>query len=297
MSYKNDHLLTISNKYGKASSDAKAELFETYDKIRDLTVSGPGLGGASAYGTIGKFLIGLSKLVGPNDYMPILGNSSINIPGTSYTSPITGGYSTIPGVQSGFGMSNVGTYPGYPSGGAASLSNYATGIGALGASALMSLGSLATPLAGTFSVGGMPTGGAASAYTASIPGGNSYVPAAGVLSGMSSAAGGKSFSDITLPVAGVLGGVGGLVSHLAPYFGPSGLVAALAGNLLSGYSGATISAYQYVSNRVLTNADSILTMKVKNIETTVKQLDAQSDIIKKMLKNSIEGDSKAANDL
>ncbi|NLF83806.1 MAG: hypothetical protein GX568_07485 [Candidatus Gastranaerophilales bacterium] len=290
MSYKNDHLLTISNKYGKAGSDAKAELFETYDKIRDLTVSGPGIGGASAYGNIGRFLIGLAKLIGPSDYMPILGTSQMNIPGTSYSSPISGGYSTIPGMQSAFGMSGLGTYTGIPTGNAANLGSYAIGIGALGASTLMSL-------AGTFSLDGVPTGGAAPAsYTASIPGGNTYVPAAGVLSGFGSA-GSKQFADFTLPMASVLGGIGGLMSHMAPYFGPSGLVAALAGNLLSGYSGATVSAYNYVTSRVLVNANAILTNKVKNIETTVKQLDAQNDIIKKMLKNSIEGDGKVANDL
>ena len=296
MSYKNDHLLTISNKYGKASGDAKAVMFETYDKLNDLTVSGSGIGGVTPYTNIGKFLISLSKLIAPSDYMPILGSSSINIPGTSYSSPITGGYSTIPGVQSSFGMNNVGKYPGFPSGGAAPLSrvNPALAAGALGIPLLMALGSYSNPLAGTFSIGGMPTG-AASSITTSIPGGNSYTPGAGILSGMS-AAGGK-FSDITLPVAGFVGGVGSLVSHLAPYFGPSGVVAALAGNLMSGYSGATISTYQYMSNRVLTNADSILSMKVKNLETTVKQLNAQGDVVKKMLKNSIEGDSKAANDL
>lgn len=290
MSYKNDHLLTISNQYGKASVDAKAELFETYDKLRDLTISGPGIGGASAYGNIGKFLIGLAKLVGPSDFMPILGTSQMNVPGTSFSSPISGGYSSIPGMQSAFNMSGLGTYTGLPSGGAAGLGNYAVGIGALGAGALMSL-------AGSFYDEGEPTGGAVPVgYTADIPGGNSYVPAAGVLSGFGSA-GSKSFSDVTIPVASVLGGVGGLMSHLAPYFGPSGLVAAMAGNLLSGYSGATISAYNYATSRILVNADSILTEKVKNIETTVKQLDAQNDVIKKLLKNSIEGDGKIANDL
>ncbi len=283
MSYKNDHLLTISNKYGKASSDAKALVFETYDRLRDLTVSGPGLGGATAYGTIGNFLINLTKLVGPSNYMPVLGSSAINIPGTSYSYPVSGGYSTTPGVQSSFGMRNLAKYPGFPTGSAAPLYN-----------SIMSLGSSLVPLASTFSIGGMPTGGAAP-VTTSIPGGNSYIPAAGVFTGMSAASGG--FSDITLPVAGVVGGVGGLITHLAPYFGPSGLVAALAGNLMSGYSGAAISAYQYVTGRIITNADTILTMKIKNLETTVKQLDVQGDIIKKMLKSSIEGDSKAVNEL
>lgn len=46
MSYKNDGYLVIANKFGKASSDAKAQLFETYDRLRDLTVSGSSLDGA-----------------------------------------------------------------------------------------------------------------------------------------------------------------------------------------------------------------------------------------------------------
>ena len=299
MSYKNDYLLTISNKYGKASSDAKAMLFETYDKLTDLTVSGSSIGGATNYGDIGNFLLNLTKLIGPSDYLPILGTSSINIPGTSYNSPITGGYSTIPGVQSAFGMHNVGKYPGFPSGGAAPITgssglNAALGIGTLGIPALMALGSYATPLAKTFSIGGRPTG-AASPLTTSVPGGNSYVPAAGLLTGVSAASG--KFTDITLPAAGFVAGLGGLASQLAPYFGPTGIVAGIAGTLMSKYSGAVLNSYQYLSNRVITNADTILTMKIKNLETTVKQLNTQSDVIKKMLKSSIDGDSKAVNDL
>ena len=38
-------------------------------------------------------------------------------------------------------------------------------------------------------------------------------------------------------------------------------------------------------------------MKIKNLETTVKQLDTQGEVIKKMLKSAIEADSKVANDL
>ena len=37
MSYKNDHELVIANKFGSASSLAKAELYETYDRLRDIT--------------------------------------------------------------------------------------------------------------------------------------------------------------------------------------------------------------------------------------------------------------------
>ncbi len=298
MSYKNDHLLTIANQYGKSSGDAKAAVFETYDKLRDLTVSGPGLGGANPYGHIGSFFMNLSKLIGPSNYMPTLGSSSMNVPGTSYHSPVTGGYSTIPGVQSSFGMSNAGKYPGFPSGGAVSMDgssiSTAMGIGSLGIPALMALGSQFTPLAGTFSIGGQMTG-AASSLNSSIPDGNSYVPAVGAFSGLTAASG--KVSDITLPVAGVVGGIGGLMSHLAPYFGPSGIVAALAGNLMSGYSGAAIEGYNHLTGKIITNADTILTMKIKNLETTVKQLDAQGDIVRKMLKNSIEGDSKAVKDL
>ena len=53
MSYKNDGYLVIANKFGKASSDAKAQLFETYDRLRDLTVSGSSLDGGG-FGTAGS---------------------------------------------------------------------------------------------------------------------------------------------------------------------------------------------------------------------------------------------------
>ena len=53
MSYKNDSYLVIANKFGSASGDAKAMLWETYDQLRDLTVSGNGLG--SGFGMTGGF--------------------------------------------------------------------------------------------------------------------------------------------------------------------------------------------------------------------------------------------------
>ena len=87
MSYKNDHALTIANKYGGASSAAKAELYETYDRLRDLTVSGSTATG-SGFGTAGGFLWQLANLFSPSSFMPTLGGSSMmNIPGTSYWSP------------------------------------------------------------------------------------------------------------------------------------------------------------------------------------------------------------------
>ena len=64
------------------------------------------------------------------------------------------------------------------------------------------------------------------------------------------------------------------------------------GNLLQGTSSAGLAAYQNISGSILSNADTILSNKVRNIETVVKMLDTQGDIVKKMLKDSIEGDSK-----
>ena len=282
MSYNNDSLLVLANKYGKASGDAKAEMFETYDRIRDLTVSGPTLGGGGGYGMAGTFLMNLARLVAPTSFMPVLGNSSINIPGTSYHSPLYGG-NTTSGVQSAFGMGEMVKYPGFP-GGAAPIA----AIGTLGAPLAFGIGSALNSLGGT--VGGMPTGGAASTVA-----GNSYVPSIDPLNGISSASG--KYTDIVLPVAGVVGGLGGLMGSLAPYFGAFGPLAGISGNLASGYAGAIISAYQHTTTQIVNNADTILSMKVKNIETVVKQLDTQGDVIRKMLKSSIEGDSKAIQDL
>ena len=55
MAYKNDSHLVISNKFGGLSGDAKAMLFETYDLLRDITVSGSASDGAG-FGTAGSFL-------------------------------------------------------------------------------------------------------------------------------------------------------------------------------------------------------------------------------------------------
>lgn len=282
MSYNNDSMLVLANKYGKASSDAKAEMFETYDKIRDLTVSGPTLGGAGGYGAVGSFLMNLARLVAPTSFMPVLGSSAVNIPGTSYYSPIYGANTTA-GVQSAFGMGELAKYPGFP-GGAAPLA-----IGALGASAIYGLGSSLGSL-GDYTIGGSLTGGAASTVA-----GNSYVPSIDPLNGVSAGAG--KYSDLVLPVAGVVGGIGGLVGSLAPYFGPFGVLAGMSGNLATGYAGAVISSFQRIQGQIINNADTILSMKVKNIETVVKQLDTQGDIVRKMLKSGLEGDSKAVQDL
>jgi len=267
MSYKNDSLLVISNKYGKASGDAKVELFETYDKLRDITVSGS-MSGGSGTGIASSFFMNLARIVAPSSFLPIMGNESINIPGTSYSSPISGGNGVVTGNTSAFGYNGLGTYTSFPTGGAASI-GLMQGIG------------------GNYSSDFAITGGAASMVQA--------VPAAGAVAGMAS---GYGFgSSIVIPLAGVISGIGGLATAMSPYLGPYGLGALAAGSVAQGLGGAVLGGYQHVSGRILNNADTILTSKVKNIETVVKMLDTQSDIIKKMLKESMDGDSKAIQNL
>ena len=279
MSYKNDSLLVISNKYGKASSDAKAELYETYDKLRDLTAAGNTIGGPG-YGSVGNFLINLSRLVAPSSFMPILGNQSINIPGTSFSSSISGGNSITSGGLASFGYGTLGTYSGFPGGAAA--------ISELGSSLMTGIGNSYTSLGDDFTIGGISTGGAASLVGAGT------AASAMVGTGTAFTNGGQS---IILPVAGVVSGIGGVLSSLGPYFGPFGLAAGMAGNLASGYGGAVLSTYQQMQNKIINNADVILSNKIKNIETVCKQLDTQADVVKKMLKESMESDSKALQNL
>lgn len=284
MSYKYDSMLVLANKFGLASSDAKAEMFETYDRIRDLSISGPSLGGAGGYGAVGSFLMNMARLIAPTSFLPVLGSSAMNVPGSSYYSPISGGNATT-GALSAYGMGNMAKYPGFP-GGAAPLA----AIGALGLPALLGIGNTFNPLSGDFTVGGMPTGGAAS-----IAAGNSYMPAVGALTGVSASVG--NYSDIVLPAAGVIGGIGGIVGSLAPYFGPFGILAGMSANIAEGWAGAVLNAYQTTTARVINNADNILSMKVKNIETVVKQLDVQGDIVRKMLKSGLEADSKSIQEM
>ena len=250
MSYKNDGYLVIANKFGKASSDAKAQLFETYDRLRDLTVSGSSLDGAG-FGTAGSFLWQIARLISPSAFMPVLGgNTSMNIPGTSYWSPISGGNSILDSGSAAFGVTGLGNYPGFPSGAAP----IAWGFG----------------MDTSYDTSGTITGGASSLYSASSIGGSVGLNAA----------------------AGVVSGFAGVVQAMAPYMGSFGHGATVLGNLLQGTSSAGLAAYQNISGSILSNADTILSNKVRNIETVVKMLDTQGDIVKKMLKDSIEGDSK-----
>lgn len=269
MAYKNDSYLVISNKFGKSSSDAKAVLFETYDRLRDITTSGSSFAG-DGFGTAGGFLWQLARLMSPSAFMPVMGgNTSMNIPGTSYWSPVSGGNAMVDGGNSSFGIGNLGNYPGFPSG--------------------------AAPVAWGFGSSGTPTGGAAGLTLASSIAGMAGVNAGAY--GVGTASGFGFGTNWVLPTAGVISGFSGLMQSMAPYMGTFGLGAMVAGNLLQGTSSAALAAYQNVTGKIQANADTILTNKVKNIETVVKMLDTQNDVVKKMLKESIESDKKAVQDM
>ena len=100
-----------------------------------------------------------------------------------------------------------------------------------------------------------------------------------------------------MPLAGLVSGWGGIMTAAAPYLGEFGLPAVVMGNLMQGTSSAALSAYQTVSSNIVSNADTILSQKVANIETVCKMLDTQGDIVRKMLKDDIEGKSKDIQDL
>ena len=281
MAYKNDGHLVIANKFGSASSDAKAMLYETYDRLRDLTVAGSA-GTGTGFEAAGGFLYQLASLFAPSAFMTTLGGTqAMNIPGTSYWTKYTGGTGGMTGTYSSFGVNSLGNYSGFPSGYAARLSGYTTG----GAS---SIGNL---LYGYGTSAGSPTGFASGIGSiADIASTAAY--------GVGTANGyGIGGSNFVLPLAGLVSGWGGIMTAAAPYLGTFGLPAVVMGNLMQGTSSAALSAYQSVSQNILTNADTILSQKVANIETVVKMLDTQSDIVRKMLKDDMEGKSKDIQDL
>ena len=273
MSYKNDSYLVISNKFGSANSEAKAMLFEVYDQIRDLTVSGTNAQG-SGFGTAGSFLWQLARLMAPASFMPVMGgNATMNIPGTSYWTEASGATSAVYGGSSAFGISNIGSYPGFPSGGAANI--------------FWGLGSSGVPTCGAAGIlTGAASGVTAASSVAGMAGANAAAYGLGVGSGFGFG------TNWVLPVAGVISGWGGIMQAAAPYLSEFGLPAIVMGNLMQGTSSAAVAAYQNVAGRIQSNADTILTNKVKNIETVCKMFDTQCDVLKKMLKDSIEGASK-----
>ncbi|MBY0403352.1 MAG: hypothetical protein K2X66_05605, partial [Cyanobacteria bacterium] len=298
MSYKNDSELVILNRYGKASSDSKAELFETYDRIRDLTVSGPSLGG-SGLGKFGSVLVNVARMFGSSAFVPTLGSESINIPGTSYFAPVSGGTGITNGGQAAFGLAPFSQISGFPTGGAAPITGgvspisqfSALGIGSLGTLGLgfKGLGDIGFPLE-EGALGALPSGGSAFSNTGfsrgTITGGAAPLGAATAGAVGTGVAAGAGFGrNWVMPAAGIVSGIGGLLTTLGPFFGPFGIAAAAGGAVANGLAGAVLASYNQISNRILVNADTILTNKVKNLETTVKQLDAQQDIVKKLLKD------------
>lgn len=277
MSYKNDSYLVIANKFGSAGSDAKVLLWETYDQLRDLTVSGSGNG--TGWGTTGSFLYRMASLFAPSSYANLFGSSeTMNIPGTSYNSSFNGG--------SGFGLNSLYNYSGFP-GGAAPIS-WAQGFATGGASAI---GGWGTSSGGSVTLSGTPTG-----FASGVGGLADIASAAAYGVG---AANGYGFvgRNIVLPVASVISGWGGIMQSVAPYLGEYGLPALVMGNLMQGISSPALAAYQRVTGNITANADTILSNKVRNIETVCKMLDTQGDVCKKMLKESIDGDSKAIQNL
>ena len=206
----------------------------------------------------------------PSSFSPVFGgNSTYNIPGTSYWSPVTGSTSSFYGSNNSFGIGSIGSFPGFPSGAAP----VSWGLGSV-----------------TGGAAGVLTGGAASASTVAGLSAASY--GAGLVST------GFNFGEtIILPTAGLISGLGGIMQSMAPYLGTSGLAAIVAGNLFEGTGSAALSAYQNLTGRVTTNADAILSNKVRNIETVVKMLDTQADIVRQSLKDGIEGDNDAISDI
>lgn len=270
MSYKNDSYLVIANKFGSAGSEAKAQLWETYDKLRDITVSGTGSG--TGWEGTGGFLYNMATLFSPSNFATTFGSSEImNVAGTSYHSAVSGG--------SSYGIDSLYNYSGFPSGASSiwSSSGFYTG----GAAALTGWGTN----------DGVVTGGASgiASSIANVASASAY--SVGTASGFGFA------KNLVLPVAGLISGWGGIMQSAAPYLGEYGLPALVMGNLMQGTSSAALSAYQRITGNVTTNADTILTNKVRNIETVCKMLDTQGDVVKKMLKESIEGDSKAIQNL
>ena len=102
MSYKNDGYLVIANRFGSASSDAKVMLYETYDRLRDLSVSGS-YGAGTGFESAGGFLYQLASLFAPSAFMTTLGGTTaMNIPGTSYWNQYNGGTGSTRGSYSSF---------------------------------------------------------------------------------------------------------------------------------------------------------------------------------------------------
>ena len=210
----------------------------------------------------------------PSSFANVFGSSeTMNIPGTSYNSSLGGG--------SAYGIDSLYNYSGFPNGAAPvswGLGGYTTG----GASTISGWGSSTSGVVtgGASSVGGIADIANAAAYGLGASNGYGWL--------------GK---NVVLPVAGMISGWGGIMQAAAPYLGEWGLPAIVMSNLMQGTSSAALAAYQNVTGNITANADVILSNKVRNIETVCKMLDTQGDVVKKMLKESIDGDSNAIKNL
>lgn len=271
MSYKNDSNLVIANRFGDASSAAKAQMWETYDRLRDLTVSGSGTG--TGFEAAGGLLYNLASLLAPSSFATIFGSSeTMNISGTSYYSKTNTG--------SSYGVDSLYNYSGFPSGAASIDSIYGLATG--GASSILN---------GWGSDSGVATG-----YASSVSGLADITSAAAYGIGTGSGLG-KITSNIVMPFASCISGFGGILTAVSPYLGVYGAGTTVLGNLMQGTSSAALAAYQNVTGNITNNADVILSTKVRNIETVCKMLDTQGDVAKKMLKEGIDSDSKAIQNL
>lgn len=344
MAYKNDSNLVILNRYGKMNGDIKAELYETWDRIRDLTVSGPTIG-ATGLGKISSLLMNVARSVSGSPFLPTFGSEAILIPGTSYYGPQSGGTGGVPASEAAFGLSPFAHYPGFDTsgslGGAAPLSGLSrlTGGGGSvwntigrGMAGVFTGGGVLSTMLASRGIGAMPTAGYPMSYSGigsmgmpvgldgiggdvseindmigfdsgSVAGAASPLPNGWVngATGLGVAAGtlaGAGFGrNWVMPLAGIASGFGGLLTTLGPFLGPWGSVAMAAGSIVSGLAGAAQQSFQHIQGRLLANADTIMTQKIKNLEMTGKMLDAQEDILKKLLKDEVEGDKKLLENL
>ena len=270
MSYKNDSNLVIANRFSSASSTAKAQMWETYDRLRDLTVSGSGTG--TGFESAGGLLYNLASLLAPSSFATVFGGSeTMNIAGTSYYSKTNTG--------SSYGVDSLYNYSGFPSGAASVSSIYGLATG--GASSILN---------------GWGSDGCATGYASSVSGLADITSAAAYGIGTGSGLG-KIASNIVMPFASCISGFGGILTAISPYLGVYGAGTTVLGNLMQGTTSAALAAYQNVSGNITNNADVILSTKVRNIETVCKMLDTQGDVAKKMLKEDIDGDSIAIQNL
>lgn len=182
MSYRYDSYLVIANKFGVASADAKAQLFETYDQLRDITVSSGSGSTGSGFEGAGGFLYNLSSLFAPSAFATLSGNSTYSIPGTSYYS--NGALSSS--------TAGLETYSGF----AANIDGCATGEAA---SILNGYGS---STGGASSIGGIADIANATSYTAGT---------ASAFSGFG--------QSILLQGTGLISGIGGIMQGAAPLHG------------------------------------------------------------------------------